>query len=124
MLNTDQEIFDTVARHLLNQGKRSAVVDSDIGGNGCRYRTDDGLMCAVGCLINDEAYAPDLEGKPSWSPEVRFALRESGINLGFNRDKTSDLLGDLQQLHDDTPPDDWRDSLILVAEDYDFEWKF
>ncbi|MGQ7794514.1 hypothetical protein ACUN0C_19085 [Faunimonas sp. B44] len=52
-----QETFDKVVRHLFAQGKQAKERDT------CRYRTADGLMCAVGCLISDEDYDPSFEGQ-------------------------------------------------------------
>lgn len=53
---TQQEIFDTVKKHLLTQTKPAKDVDES-----CLYRTDDGLKCAVGCLIPDEMYFDQME---------------------------------------------------------------
>lgn len=58
---TRQEIFDRVVRHLLSQ-KQKAAIDDVYGNTRCRYRTPDGLRCAVGCLIPDDAYDPSIEG--------------------------------------------------------------
>lgn len=55
---TAQEVFDTVVRHLHTQGKPARSGDDSM----CEYRTMDGLSCAVGCLISDEEYNPDMEG--------------------------------------------------------------
>lgn len=52
---TRQEIFDTVVRHLYSMPHRAMLK-----GN-CAYRSDDGLKCAVGCLIPDEIYDPKME---------------------------------------------------------------
>jgi hypothetical protein len=51
-----QQTFDRVLAHLRAQG----VPASD--GGKCCYRTEDGRMCAVGCLIPDEEYDPGIEG--------------------------------------------------------------
>lgn len=58
---SEQEIFDTVYRHMLTQGRKASP-----DGLLCRYRTVvDGnvLTCAVGCLIPDSEYKPTFEGK-------------------------------------------------------------
>lgn len=51
-----QDVFDVVVTHLYRQGRRATSNEV------CVYRADDGSSCAVGCLIPDEAYTPDLEG--------------------------------------------------------------
>lgn len=54
---TPQEIFDTVVTHL-----RSMPRQSKNNYGPCKYRSFDGLKCAVGCLIPDELYTPKMEG--------------------------------------------------------------
>ena len=46
--------------HLVKQGKKSVNVHEGIG---CAYRGRGGTMCAVGCLISDQAYSFKMEGK-------------------------------------------------------------
>ena len=79
---TDQQVFDTVVRHLAKQGRPS------IGDEGaCKYRSGE-LSCAVGCLLTDEEYDPRQEGRP--------AVRMVPFRLAGN----IELLGDLQDVHD------------------------
>jgi hypothetical protein len=65
-----QAIFETVARHLFAQGKPAngeytRIVRQDVRYNatGCMYRGPDNTRCAVGVLIPDEAYRPEMEGR-------------------------------------------------------------
>jgi hypothetical protein len=51
-----QRVFDRVATHLFTQGTRA------FEGGACRYRTEAGLMCAVGCFVPANVYDPDMEG--------------------------------------------------------------
>lgn len=82
-----QQIFDTVATHLLDQGKPALDAEGF-----CRYRTESGLMCAVGCLIPDEKYTPKIEGIPVGN--IPHALP-------FPTDpELLDFLTDLQGYHD------------------------
>lgn len=64
---TTQETFDTVFRHLVKQGRRSMTTQASYGENRdterCSYRGKGGTSCAIGCLIPDELYSPDIEGK-------------------------------------------------------------
>ena len=86
-----QEIYDTVARHLFSQGRKSAV---RIGGvYSCAYRGPRGLKCAVGCLIRDDEYIPSMEanGVTALSDRRRLPSR-LGPHLN--------LLLDLQDVHD------------------------
>lgn len=104
---TAREIYDYVRAHLLRQGVRSAGLDRD-GNEACRYRGDNGTSCAVGCLIPDEMYRPEMEYLPvgelvvhdhvpaSWSTHV-------------------DLLSRLQTIHDLDDPADWSAKLDALA---------
>lgn len=61
----EQEVFDTVVRHLAKQGAKSAVMKKGETGTSyerCMYRGPDGLKCAAGALINDDEYDPSMEG--------------------------------------------------------------
>jgi hypothetical protein len=115
---SEQEIFDRVAAHLLTQGVQAKNSQEDY-----LYRTNDGLKCAVGCLIDDDAYDPALEGLgvTSDSDALDHALRES--NIDTDNPRVCHLLTDLQRLHDNHPsePDDplpeWRAGLTTVASD-------
>ena len=109
-----QEIFDTVAVHLFDQGKRS--VDKHF----CRYRNDIGLKCAVGILISEEDYFPEMDKGnktikglielypnkfPEWMSE----------NLG--------LIQALQSVHDKQEnwksSDNMHDALVEIASIYE-----
>ena len=104
---TLQEVFDKAAKHLLTQGKRS--VDSE---GGCLYRGTDGSMCAVGCLISDEAYSAELEGLTVDVVCVREALHKSGVPMD---NAALNLLQFLQGVHDCDPVREWRSALRATA---------
>ena len=105
----EQEAFDKVARHLLKQGKK-AIIHEGTENEMCQYRTSEGLMCAVGCLILDEDYDVKIEGNA-----VAF-VRDEVPCLG---ELPLHLLEILQSVHDDEQPTDWHSSLVKVAMDYD-----
>lgn len=118
---TPQETFDKVTRHLLTQ---KAV--SELKGVGCRYRADNGLKCAVGCLIPDDKYSPDIEGTPvgpdffdleiGFFPPRALALRTLLTDLGLSGQ--GKLLSRLQHVHDSFDSSDWPDRLRRVAKDF------
>lgn len=101
---TLQETFDTVARHLLTQKARSFNVEGS-----CKYRSESGLKCAIGCLIPDEEYSPNIE-----SASVARLLR-SAITPPSLRLHDEDLLTKLQSLHDNISPHMWHASLAARA---------
>jgi hypothetical protein len=97
-----QELFDTVATHLLGQ-KKAAKNAAGL----CCYRSPDGLRCAVGCLIPDEVYDPSLEGRSAlklWDSPILAHLKEH-----------SALLCDLYVLHDKCPEQKWHTELCWIA---------
>ena len=105
---TAQEIFDQVVRHLLTQ-RRRATGSGDRNGL-CSYRTPEGLRCAVGCLIPDDVYTPDMEDKGIDD------LIEDWEELSWMREHEK-LLSKLQYVHDNEDVDDWEKELAQVALD-------
>jgi hypothetical protein len=105
-----KEIIERVTEHLLGQGVPS-VAGNDVGYS-CAYRGADGLKCAVGCLITDEAYTPDLEGEGVRNPLVVAALEKSGIEC---TPSILNLLNELQEIHDFEDPEAWAARLEKVS---------
>ena len=93
---TAQSIFDTVLAHLRKQGKAAIVYDATRSISSCSYRGDNGTSCAVGCLIKDEDYIPQFEGK-----NVRGLLTEHGSLAAISwMNPYISLLTALQHGHD------------------------
>ena len=107
-----QAVFDKVVKHLLTQNRRSK------GKRGCAYRGKGGDMCAVGCLISDKAYDPEIEGFVVHATEVLAKLAESGVPA-YNRT----LLTDLQDIHDRIAVDLWKVHLKELARHHRLTWK-
>jgi hypothetical protein len=111
MTNVLQEVFSKIEAHLLTQGQRSEVNQV------CKYRYN-GLMCAVGCLIDDEHYSTDIEGMCAHS--LPYTIIESifkdndkdNIEIGTN------MLSDLQDMHDMSSIYNWRSHLNKIAYQY------
>ena len=104
---TKREIFDTVKNHLLAQNAKST------DGYNCFYRDAFGHKCAVGCLITDAAYYPDIEGKGVGSGHVSTALELSGVDEAVHHS----ILIRLQLLHDGYSPEDWETRLAVMEND-------
>lgn len=109
---TAQQIFDQVANHLLTQNKRAGepIIDETTGleiGVRCQYKDKNGLKCAAGCLIADNEYDPEFE--------ERIWEQLTSKNLVPNNH--SDLIGELQKLHDThyIDPIDWKKELTSLA---------
>ena len=98
---SEQEVFDYIANHLLTQNKQARLAD----GSECAYRTEGGLKCAAGCLIPDDLYKPEFEGKGY-----------RGLVAIEHFDSTHrDLIHRLQILHDDNQPEKWANELRDLA---------
>ena len=97
---TAQEVFDQVAAHLLTQGQKSEGRDEN-----CLYRGPDGLKCAAGCLIADDEYDNEMEGR-AWSVTVGFPPAHS------------ELIRALQFIHDGWPCEEWPTKIKGVASNF------
>jgi hypothetical protein len=109
---TAQQVFDQVAKHLLDQ-KQCSYME----GKGCRYRTkspESGkLKCAAGCLIDDEEYCSKWEGD-YWGD----LIAQNEVPSAHRK-----LIVDLQHLHDLHPAETWRVNLEFIADTYDLDTK-
>ena len=110
---TRQELFNTVAKHLVQQGERS-----EHGSNkSCMYRISKHgreLKCAVGILIDDDDYSIEMEGISSDDLFSKFGRLDSIARLKRHHK----LVRALQIVHDNTPPEEWREDLREVAEQF------
>lgn len=95
-----QEIFDTVARHIFKQGVPGGHIN-EAGFFSCQYRGAGGTSCAVGCLIPDTAYIPNMEGN-----DAVGLIERHYTSLPSWMFDHRELLCRLQQVHDYLPA--WR----------------
>lgn len=98
---TDQEVFNTVARHLLKQGAPAR----DRHGNAC-FRNVAGQKCAIGVLIPDGEYRVWME---DYTPET--LVRELSRLASVDRK----LIRMLRLTHDTWPSNQWRLHLAWIA---------
>lgn len=56
LYHTKQEVFDLILEGVRKQGGLS------VNGTMCAYRSNEGKRCAIGLLIPDDRYVPDMEG--------------------------------------------------------------
>ena len=114
---TMQETFDTVANHLLTQNKRSVVYMGDDQRESCAYRTPDGLMCAVGCLIPDDKYTKDVEGVNVRGLADQDQEAQMIPKITDSDDEFHFLMA-IQDIHDGINPIDWPHALTVFAQDF------
>ena len=110
-----QQVYDTVAAHLLTQGRPAKIVIKSVAR--CAYRDHQGFRCAVGCLIPDDRYDPAMESKTP-----RELKREYPDLLP---DVPIDLLHELQHSHDNTLYHDglhlWARHMLSIAESWELD---
>ena len=119
---TLQEIFNTSAKHLLTQKVRSRQPDYE-GSYRSKYRAGS-LRCAIGILIKDEFYSEGLEGKMVSNSRIFIALVSSRVVPQMNYDHFKDtdvydLLISLQEVHDRSDPEEWKEKLVNIARKFD-----
>lgn len=109
---TEQEVFNQIATGLMEQGKKSLV-------NGrCCYRSDDGSKCAAGMLIADDEYKPVFD-KRGTRGEMISSDWEEIVLKGYAPKVHSDLITQLQSIHDSFEPSEWKERL----QDYARIWR-
>jgi len=118
-MRTNQEIFTHVLRFLRKQGV-AAYEDGE-----CRYRTDTGLQCALGCLIPEYAYDPIYEGH-----KVSSLFRNHphlANTMQVDKRQSSGLLFRLQNAHDAALKEFgmgmWEIEMEEIAEDYNLQFE-
>lgn len=84
---TRQEMFDAAYIGLASQGFIRSMSNQ-----GCAYRGDEGRRCAIGWIMPDEAYSPDLEGLSPMNCEIEKALDLASGDICF--------ADELQEAHD------------------------
>ena len=102
-----QEVFDQVANHLLRQRFRSK------NGSICAYRSAEGWKCAAGCLIGDDEYNSDMEGK-----EWKILVEEGMVPKAHAK-----AIGALQKIHDYGIEADWESELRDFAKGANLEFR-
>lgn len=113
---TLQEAFDKSYLHLVKQGKPAIdhTIGGELGSGRCRYRAPDGSKCAIGCLIPDELYRPDLEGSNIQYLHHHHCGGDISELLGLRDQSSLSFLSHLQLIHDD---------LGAASDDFVEKWK-
>jgi hypothetical protein len=107
-----QDIFDRIAVHLLAQKARSVRARFP-GETSCAYRGTSGMSCAVGCIITDGEYMPQMEGDSVNG--VAFQLLGAAVADSLQDSEQVDLMTRLQRMHDTDVPGDWKERLKDLA---------
>lgn len=125
---TAQEAFDKVTAHLLEQKARSVISDSPDrpvpGGKTCCYRGENGMKCAIGALIPDEMYSPDMEFNTAAGLIFKFQeLPFSHLSERFltHLQEVHDLSYDEEDSNKDMNMDKVKTGLRKVASDWNLD---
>lgn len=114
-----KDIYERVSTHLLTQ---RAVSEDDNGS--CRLRSPEGHKCAIGSLVRDDLYGPELEGvgisyyRHAHDGKLLRVLYASNVNA--YDPNIIDLLIELEQVHDDADVEEWPHLLAALGRRHAF----
>jgi len=104
-----QKMFDISTVHMIRQGER-AVDES----GACKYRTANGLKCAVGVLIPDAEYSKWMDRAGSLHEVIRTAHRNNLMTPTIQlMHEHRLLLTSLQEAHDYAAL--WEDGMVALV---------
>lgn len=99
----NQEAFDKAVSGVIKQGSKSFT------SNGCKYRGPNGLKCAVGHLIPNDIYEPDME------TGITYLYQEYPVIQKLFKDVDLGMLTDLQIAHDKADELNFTSSFKQIA---------
>lgn len=105
MLMTDQEVFNTVWNHIIQQGKPSL----DKFGS-CLYRGENGEMCAAGVLLPEDYVE---EGTPA--DEIPYIVENFNVKLVQKLQDSHDRFADFEG---QVFVENFKESARKVAKDF------
>ena len=108
-MKTTRDLIDYVRNHLVAQDERCANERGT-----CRYRFDT-KSCAVGCLIDDDLYRPDFEGRSATHDSVVMAIQITQ-RIALSDEQLYVLLR-LQYIHDQREPKHWSTIITEYVSD-------
>jgi len=131
-IKSDFEAFDVVARHLISQKEKCFGHYGDCGYRGYDesvsydpeveeflFDSDEsnpnGKSCAVGILIKEEFYDPEIEGSGINDGGVKDTINSSHPDWKLDEVSLS-LLTSLQFIHDRNNPQDWPGYLLSLVD--------
>jgi len=98
---TEQEVFNIAAEHLILQNKKSELVEGV-----CMYDGGDVCCAAAPFIRNYKEYMEDIE----WNSRT---VNPESLHVN--------LISSLQTLHDNEAVVNWKDKLIVLANNHNLE---
>ena len=111
-----QQVFDQILAKMRTQGKPAI----DPTSKKCEYKTDEGLHCAIGCLLNDEIVGEWGKLKGMGIKQLPDSIVDYLSDLAGGLDDAEYFFSRCQQAHDDAC---WYDCEAVTSSDwlYGFE---
>lgn len=103
-----QELFDYITTNLLKQGEKSEDKKRFV----CLFRDSNGRKCAVGWVIPDDLYSPELEILGTASNVANCFFR---IDQTVRHELLNPIVAELQSIHDLGPAANWKQEFRKLA---------
>ena len=100
------DLIDIVETKLLKQGTKSIRGTENIYIGSCALRGTDGMKCAIGWLVPDDVYTPDLDAVEDPVLEL-IATGNYEKCFGEQFYEKTEILQELQYVHDHIDPPQW-----------------
>lgn len=127
IFRSNQQLFEFMVTNLYKQGCKSEQHGK------CKYRNYESKSCAVGFLIPDDAYDPEMEGRAAHALLYARQFERWGAYRAtqplFSLVDTENMLGAVQRfLHDEYANTEfgvaYLDAVVSFAETYGLEHTF
>lgn len=112
-----QEIFTKAVNGLRKQAAKSFRITHSRGEE-CAYRGEEGRKCAIGHVLPDEKYCPEMEGLPV--TELRNDFEVDSIIMPSDLSESDGIafLIRLQSIHDSYLPSAWENKFKDLTLDF------
>lgn len=117
---TPQQALEISAAHMLTQREKSTHERETLVGiedDGYWYRNNTGLCCAIGALIPEGVYDPEMEGD-----DIGDILRAYPQKLSHLDGSDVELYLALQDCHDWSAVNEWPVKLREIADAFKLRW--
>lgn len=125
---TDKDIYDFVWMKMVEQGCKSLMEETDE--DGYAYLSDtnayfghENTKCAIGFLIKDHLYEPNIEESSVLSGNI-IAMLEASNPLWKMSTRSIAMLLTLQTIHDNSSAHVWEDIFTEFATSFDIDGNF